>query len=44
MANDQVVANTWFQEHPQHLWTRGKTKKQIDYITINEIQECSFTL
>lgn len=32
--------NTWFQHHPRRLWTRkspdGKTRNQIDYITVNQ--------
>ncbi|MGX9987587.1 reverse transcriptase domain-containing protein [Soonwooa purpurea] len=38
-ANDQIITNTWFQEHPRRLWTwrspGGEIKNQIDYITIN---------
>ena len=38
-ANEQVIANTWFEQHPRKLWTwkspDNVTKIQIDYITIN---------
>ena len=48
-AKEQVITNTWFQEHPRRLWTwrspGGETKNQIDYITINQrfrnaVQHC----
>lgn len=36
---DQVIMNTWFQQHPRRLWTwrspDDNTKNQIDFITIN---------
>ena len=38
-ANEQVITNTWFEQHPRRLWTwkspDNVTKNQIDYITIN---------
>ena len=38
-ANEQVIANTWFEQHPTKLWTwkspDNVTKNQIDFITIN---------
>ena len=38
-ANEQVITNTWFEQHPRKLWTwkspDNVTKNQIDYITIN---------
>ena len=39
-ANNQIITNTWFKNHPRRRWTwrsPGDTcKNQIDYITINE--------
>ena len=39
-ANEQVITNTWFEQHPRKLWTwkspDNVTKNQIDYITIND--------
>ncbi|MCH9665805.1 MAG: hypothetical protein K0U41_08180 [Gammaproteobacteria bacterium] len=39
-ANNQVITNTWFEEHPRRLWTwkspGGDTKNQIDFVTINK--------
>ena len=38
-ANDQVILNTWFKEHPRRKYTwrspDDRTRNQIDYITIN---------
>ena len=38
-SKNQVIMNTWFQQHPRRLWTwrspGGEYKNQIDYITIN---------
>ena len=38
-ANEQVITNTWFEQHPRQPWTWmspvNVTKNQIDYITIN---------
>ena len=38
-ANEQVITNTWFEQHPRKLWTwkspDNVTKNQIDFITIN---------
>lgn len=39
-ANDQIITNTWFENHPRRLWTwrspGGDVKNQIDYLTINK--------
>ena len=38
--NNQVILNTWFQNHPRRLWTWKSpgdiARNQIDYITINK--------
>ena len=38
-ANDQVILNTWFKEHPRRKYTwrspDDRTRNQIDYITIS---------
>ena len=38
--NNQIITNTWFEQHPRRLWTwrspGGDIKNQIDYITINK--------
>ena len=38
--NNQIITNTWYEQHPRRLWTwvspDGKVKNQIDYITINQ--------
>ena len=38
-ANKQVIANTWFKQHPRNLYTwrspDDRYRNQIDYITIN---------
>ena len=40
LSNEQVVINTWFNNHPRRLWTWrgpcGNVKNQIDFITINK--------
>ena len=37
--NDQIILNTWFQQHPRRLWTwkspAGNVKNQIDYVKIS---------
>ena len=39
-ANNQVITNTWFEDHPRRRWTwrspGGNFRNQIDYITINK--------
>ena len=36
----QVILNTWFRQHPRHLWTwrspGDRYRNQIDYVTINK--------
>lgn len=45
-SNDQVVTNTWFQEHARRVWIwrspGGETKCQIDYIarSRNAVLQC----
>ena len=38
--NEQVITNTWFEQHPKRSWTwrspDWSVKNQVDYITINE--------
>jgi len=38
--HDQIIANTWFCQHPRRLWTWkdpvDNIRNQIDYITINK--------
>lgn len=38
--NNQVITNTWFENHPRRKWTwkspDQNTKNQIDYITVTK--------
>jgi len=38
--NNQVISNTWFQNHKRRVWTWDNhtrtTRKQIDYFTISQ--------
>ena len=39
-ANNMVITNTWFKEHPRRIYTwkspGDRTRNQIDFITIND--------
>ena len=40
MENKQIIGNTWFRNHPRHMWTwkspGDRSRNQIDYITISK--------